>query len=283
MTTIADNLRYLVAVTRPRFWLYLAGPYLLGYAAGTSLSLQWLQPKCWLYLAFFMLPANLLLYGVNDLGDADTDAVNPKKGTLEARLDGRERLLSRTVLGCLLLGIVAVAALPSWPARGLMLLFFALSWGYSQRPLRFKGRPFIDMASNILYALPGFIGYLQVGGTWPPMSVVAFAWCWTAAMHLFSAIPDISSDRQAGVATTATKLGAARSLVLCAALWGTGSLLLIMDGVLWPWNLMTIIYPIIPLALLWRRVADVTRVYWTFPVLNGTLGMLTFFVIVLTP
>ncbi len=283
MTPAAGGLRYFATVTRPRFWLYLAGPYLLGYTAGASSLRDLLAPEFWLYLAFFLGPANLLLYGVNDLADADTDAVNPKKGTMEARLDGRERPLARAVLVCLLVSGLAVAGLPSWPARGLLVLFVALALGYSLPPFRFKARPILDMASNFLYALPGFVGYLQAGGGRTQPTVVAFAWCWTAAMHLFSAIPDIASDRQAGVVTTATRLGAARSLALCGALWGVGGGLLLAGGVLWPWSLLALLYPAIPLVLLWRGGGGVGRAYWAFPLLNGALGMLAFFLIALTP
>ncbi|NCQ82273.1 hypothetical protein GW750_05765 [bacterium] len=32
-----------------------------------------------LSLAYFLFPANLLIYGANDLADGDTDALNDKK------------------------------------------------------------------------------------------------------------------------------------------------------------------------------------------------------------
>jgi len=279
-----ETFRYLVAVTRPRFWLYLAGPYLLGYTGAAMAAGHQLTPEFWVYLAFFLLPANLLLYGINDLCDVGTDQLNPKKGTVEARLDGRERLLLRTVLACLPVYLAAVVLLPTWPARAALTLFLALSAAYSLPPVRFKARPFFDMASNVLYALPGYVGYTQAGGDGMNLHVLGFAWCWTAAMHLFSAIPDIESDRRAAVATTATVLGAPRSLQVCALVWAAGAGLLIAGGVLWPWNLLTLVYPAIPLVLLMSLPSHsgiVTRAYWAFPILNGVLGMLAFFVIAL--
>lgn len=281
MTDSGFSLRYLFSVTRPRFWLYLGGPYLLGYSAASASPYALLKPEFWVYLLYFLLPANLLLYGANDLGDADTDALNPKKGTMEAQMGGRAKPLARAVAASLAVGAAALAWLPNWPAKGAMALFLFLSLGYSLPPFRFKARPFLDMASNVLYAMPGFVGYLQAGGTGFDPMVLTFAWCWTASMHLFSAIPDIDSDRQAGVATAATVLGERRSLALCAVLWGASAISLASGQVLWPWCLLASAYPIVPLLLLFRPSIGLSRVYWAFPIINGLLGMFAFFTIAL--
>ena len=37
--------------------------------------------KLWLGLFFVLFPLGLVLYGVNDIVDAETDALNPRKGT----------------------------------------------------------------------------------------------------------------------------------------------------------------------------------------------------------
>jgi len=275
------SFRYLFAVTRPRFWLYLAGPYLLGYAAASETPDRMLRTEFWLYLLFFLFPANLLLYGANDLGDSDTDALNPKKGTKEARMDGRAKPLAWAVALSLLIGVVAAVSLATWAARSTMALFLFLSLGYSLTPLRFKARPFLDMASNVLYALPGFVGYLQAGGQGFNPLVLSFAWCWTASMHLFSAIPDVESDRRAGVATAATVLGERRSLGLCSFLWAAAAASLIVGRLLWPWCLATLAYPAVTLLLLRNSGAGVERAYWVFPALNGLFGMAAFFLIAL--
>src|SRR5260370_9974343 len=41
----------------------------------------WHSGKLWLGLFFVLFPLGLLLYGVNDIVDAETDALNPRKGT----------------------------------------------------------------------------------------------------------------------------------------------------------------------------------------------------------
>ncbi len=51
--------------------------------------------KLWLGLIFVLFPLSFLLYGVNDIVDAETDALNPRKGTFMFGARGaREQLAS---------------------------------------------------------------------------------------------------------------------------------------------------------------------------------------------
>jgi 4-hydroxybenzoate polyprenyltransferase len=79
-------IEYLISVSRPRFWFYLAGTYLVGVVYAID-NFNFGQGWFWLSLIYFLLPANLILYGVNDLSDREIDLVNPKKnGQKKARL-----------------------------------------------------------------------------------------------------------------------------------------------------------------------------------------------------
>jgi lycopene elongase/hydratase (dihydrobisanhydrobacterioruberin-forming) len=72
----------LIAISRPRFWMYLLGPYLIGYALAVSFhgtEYPYGLSYIFLFLLLFTLPANLFLYGINDMYDGDTDRENPKK------------------------------------------------------------------------------------------------------------------------------------------------------------------------------------------------------------
>ena len=73
----------LLKTSRPRFWIYLIGPILIAFAAS---GLQF-SPLLILLGLYATLPANLLIYGVNDIFDRDTDALNAKKSGYERRLD----------------------------------------------------------------------------------------------------------------------------------------------------------------------------------------------------
>jgi len=267
--------RNLLAISRPRFWLYLAGTYLVGFTAGATTLADFLTAGFWLHLLYFLVPANVFLYGVNDLFDEDTDRHNPKKGGREHRLVRPERRAVALAVGIsCALGLALLAAAPAWWARTFLLAFLLLGAGYSVPPLRFKARPALDFPSNVLYAMPGFLGYLQASGSLPPVVALVGAACWTGAMHLFSAVPDIDADRTAGLATSATVLGARPSLVVCALLWAVAA-----GCAGWlirqPVAVVGAIYPLASLVLA-TRPERVERAYWYFPAVNALVGFLLF-------
>src|SRR5260370_7306816 len=68
---------FLLQVSRPGLWSTTALFYLmpLGHAD------FWHSGKLWLGLFFVLFPLGFLLYGVNDIVDAEPDALNPRKGT----------------------------------------------------------------------------------------------------------------------------------------------------------------------------------------------------------
>ena len=72
-------------VSRPRFWIYIIGPVLLVLASFLNISKDLL-----LLILYLTYPANLLIYGVNDIADRDTDALNIKKGSYEHLLQLKE-------------------------------------------------------------------------------------------------------------------------------------------------------------------------------------------------
>lgn len=207
----------LLKVSRPRFWMYFIGTYLIGIGAATNFNEALSQNfNIFWWLLFFTLPANLFVYGVNDVSDEDTDAFNNKKGTYEAKVQSSEKKI------ILWSGIVSmVVFLPmffSITSSELIALVIFIIFGfiYSLPPIRLKARPYIDSLSNgVLYTMPGIIGFYAAGGQeiyWLPYLAGAL---WASIMHLYSAIPDIEADTKANIKTTATILGAKKSLILC--------------------------------------------------------------------
>lgn len=271
-----EYLRLAYRVSRPRFWFYLLGPYTVGCIWGADRYLDLLNPWFFVYFFFFMFPANVLLYGVNDLWDQETDEVNPKKGGKEHRVEPKEReTLRRLVWAAVGLGLSLVILQTGLFERLILLGFIFLSYYYSAEPIRFKQRPLLDSASNMLYVLPGVFSYYWVSGTLPPTPVLAAAFMHSFSMHLFSAVPDITYDTETGIRTTAVVLGRRASLALCLILWsglaaltlqlGSGSLL----------SLLPLTYPLVTAAILFQDKA-VDSVYWFFPYINTSFGGLLF-------
>jgi 4-hydroxybenzoate polyprenyltransferase len=84
-------LKFILKLSRPRFWLYLGGTYLVGYAAGITTYHEFLRPTFWVHFLFFLIPANIFLYGINDYYDEDTDQFNTKKQTHEQLLVSQDK------------------------------------------------------------------------------------------------------------------------------------------------------------------------------------------------
>jgi 4-hydroxybenzoate polyprenyltransferase len=262
-------LRYLLVLSRPRFWLYLAGPVLVGvsYAAATVGEL--FAPAAVLLFAYFLLPANVYLYGVNDVFDRDVDETNPKKEGREARYRGGTAVTAVVALcGLLLAPLAAILPEQAWPY---LAGWFLLATEYSAPPLRFKTTPFLDSLSNGLYILPGAAAYAAVAGAHPPLLAVAGGWLWAMGMHTFSAIPDIEPDREAGIDTTATHLGETGAFAYCAATWLLSAVVFaLLDYRL---GLLLLAYPLLVFGI--RRLqVDVDRAYWWYPAVNTLVGAL---------
>ena len=267
--SIPDLLRYLLVLSRPRFWLYLAGPVAVGVTYGVTDVGGLFTPMTVGLAAYFLVPANVYLYGVNDAFDADIDELNPKKESREARWRG-DRLVSIAVVASGALGIAALAATPrvAWPYLAGFLLLGA---AYSAPPVRFKTTPLLDSASNGLYVLPGAAAYAAVAGTHPPLVALAGAWLWAMGMHTFSAIPDIEPDRAAGIRTTATVLGEDRTYAYCAACWIAAAVA--FAAVDLRLGALLSVYPVF-VAWVARSSIAVDRAYWWFPALNTAVGAL---------
>ncbi|MFU8869506.1 prenyltransferase [Natronococcus sp.] len=264
---VAGELSYLLVLSRPRFWLYLAGPVLVGVAYGASSVGELLEPAAVALFVYFLVPANVFLYGVNDIFDREIDAANPKKDDREARYRGQRTVPPAVALtGGLGLALFALVPRAAWPwIAG----FLVLGAAYSAPPLRFKTTPLLDSVSNGLYIMPGAAAYAAVAGSQPPVLAVVGGWLWAMAMHTFSAIPDIEPDRETGITTTATALGESRTYAYCGACWLASAVAFAaLDPRL---GAAMAVYPLLVVAIATSSVA-VDRAYWWFPAINTVVG-----------
>lgn len=271
-----EKVRLLLPISRPRFYSYLFGTYLVGVACSITHPLELVNLKTLLFLFYFTFPANLFLYGVNDLYDTETDAENPKKVSHEHLLQQQEQsMLRRAIWLCCILTLLLATQL-SFLQMGLLAGFIFLSWAYSAPPLRFKTRPFIDAYSNVLYAFPAFLGYALYSNQLPNPAVVILAVSWTAAMHALSALPDIAVDKAAKIVTTAVYLGKRNTLLFIFTNWLVFFLLSLYA--LGKFGIIAGIYPALAAYLLWSNKPAI-KIYWFFPYINAVVGFVTFWYI----
>jgi 4-hydroxybenzoate polyprenyltransferase len=205
----------LLYISRPVLWINTVGPAVVG---------MWLTGDLWRWealplLLWLTLPFNLLIYGVNDVFDQETDAKNPRKGSLEgARISPNEvaPIWRTVILTNVPFLFYFLTSLP--PASSVwMLLYAGLFVFYSAPPPRFKARPYFDSLSNAAYAFPlVFVPLaLDEAVVWPAaLGLMA----WSAAKHAFDAVQDVDEDREVGIDTTAVRLGV-RGVVFWSGGW----------------------------------------------------------------
>jgi 4-hydroxybenzoate polyprenyltransferase len=242
---------------------------------------MWLSGDLWRWevmpiLLWLTLPFNLLIYGVNDVFDQETDAKNQRKGTLEgARIRPEE--VRPIALGVLLTNlpflIYFFLFLPSGAVLW-MLLYALLFIGYSVPPARFKSRPYLDSLSNAAYAFPLVFTPLALFApvVWPAtLGLMA----WSAAKHTFDAVQDVDEDRRVGIVTTAVRLGPRGVVVWSGFFWALATAYFALVNV--PVALVNVAIAGSLLYQLWRDPTPETghRLYRfsiTFPYVAGTVA-----------
>lgn len=265
------SLQDLFFISRPRFWMYIFGPFLIGYTAAHGIHIG--TDILFIFSCiYFLCIANFLVYGVNDLFDQDTDIYNTKKGVKEYKLNIKnKKYLINLLLLSFFLSIIYAYFLSNF-ARIFFATFIFLSISYSAPPIRFKARPILDFLSNGLYIVPACIGYTLNTNNLPNIEYVIASFTWAFAMHIFSAIPDIKADNNAKLKTTAVILGFDKSLLLCTILWTVSAFFATKISVLF---IVAWIYVIICLYVFVHK-SYITKIYWLFPLINTVMGFVLF-------
>lgn len=248
--------RQLLVASRPVSWANTAYPF----AAAYLLTTREVDAALIIGTAFFLVPYNLAMYGINDVFDYESDLRNPRKGGAHGAV--LERRLHRVTLWAAALAclpFVAYLVIAGPPLSWLVLaasLFFVVY--YSAPPLRLKERPFADsLTSSIHFFSPAVYGLVLAGATWTwqlALVIAAFA-LWGVASHAFGAVQDVVADREAGIASIATARGArwtVRFALACYAAAGTAML-----GTAWPGPLAALIaVPYLVTVWPYRSIAD---------------------------
>jgi 4-hydroxybenzoate polyprenyltransferase len=186
---------------------------------------MWLAGELWTWaiipiLIWVTFPFNLLIYGINDIYDQDTDADNDRKGGYGgAKIKPHEtRMIGWGVILTNVPFLVYFAVTLPWEAVAWMALYAFSFWQYSATPLRFKGRPILDSVSNADYAFPLVFVPFALGAD-PVWAAAIGLMAWSMAKHVYDAIQDIDEDRDAGIRTTAVAFGVRGSLVWSGVWW----------------------------------------------------------------
>lgn len=231
--TPGSTLRMLLVSSRPLSWVNTAYPFAAAYLITTGrIDLTWV-----LGTLYFLIPYNLAMYGINDVFDYESDLHNPRKGGVEgAVLDrGFHRITLWAALATNLPFLIALILLGN-PLSWLVLAIsvFAVI-AYSAPGLRFKERPFLDsITSSTHFVSPAVYGLVLAGAVFTPglWAVLGAFFLWGMASQAFGAVQDVVPDREGGISSIATVLGAKTVVRIAAAAYLAGGLLMLLTP--WP-------------------------------------------------
>ncbi|WP_204163745.1 prenyltransferase [Nocardioides solisilvae] len=223
-----------LASSRPLSWVNTAFPFGAAYLmAGGGLDVAF-----WVGVVWFLVPYNLLMYGVNDVFDYESDLRNPRKGGVEGVV--LDRGLHRATLWAAGLSnvpfVVVLLALGS-PLAALVLAVsvFAVV-AYSAPGLRFKERPFLDsVTSSTHFVSPAAYGLAlaaarggEVAVDTTVLAALGGFFAWGLGSHAFGAVQDVAADRAGGIGSIGTVMGARTTTWFAAGCYVVGGILLLL-------------------------------------------------------
>jgi 4-hydroxybenzoate polyprenyltransferase len=265
-------------LSRPRFWMYVLGTFLVGVISSGNLFLY--DDSTTLLLiafgVFFSLPANVFIYGVNDIYDYQTDIYNDKKIKYESVLKLEKHRSLWIIIVLLLIPFVPLFFMVNVPTKLALLLFLFTGLFYSARPVRAKSKPPLDVLfSAIIYVSPALVGFFITGNTNIQWLAVLGGLIWAFGMQTYSAIPDIEADRKAGVNTLAIMLGEKKALWFCLiAYFISASIGFYYVG------FIAIVFGIVYISIVLLSINNISKLfkYYTyFPLINVLTGAILFF------
>ncbi|WP_315105037.1 prenyltransferase [uncultured Microbacterium sp.] len=283
---LGRDIAQIVLSSRPISWINTAFPF----AAAYLLSTREIDATFLIGTLYFLIPYNLAMYGINDVFDYASDLANPRKGGIEGALLSprihRATLWAAAVTNVpFLVYLFAVGTPASW--LWLAVSVFAVL-AYSAPVLRFKERPFLDsVTSSTHFVSPALVGLSLAGApvtTTTVLVLVAF-FLWGMAAHAFGAVQDIGPDREGGISSIATVIGARATVRLSLVLWTIAGAAMLLTP--WPGPLAAVLaLPYIVNAAPWWNVTDETsagtnRAWRRFIALNYIAGFLATMILIL--
>lgn len=207
---------FLLQVSRPGLWATTA----LFYLMPLGRHFHWRSPGLWAGLIYILFPLGLLLYGVNDIADADGDRHNPRKGTYmfgsrgeTSQLNALRWQIAAIQAPFLLLFLVWIGPkLLAWLAALLLAVFV-----YNARPFAWKGRPPFDVLIQSSYLLVFVLSSWLNKMPQLPWQAFLFGAMFAMHSHLFGEVMDIEPDQKSGRKTLAILLGRVPTKLLIAA------------------------------------------------------------------
>jgi len=198
-----QSLTLLIKISRPLGWVIAPLVFAIGlYYSNSEFSLISV-----IQMILLSFPLSIILYGINDIYDYDSDTLNPRKKSLDLN-EKEQALIKRVSIFISILFLASSIATINLSNLLSMLLLILVSYFYSAPPIRLKELPPLDSISNgLLFFLVFSLGYSFGAEFWRiPLKIYFVAIC-VMGIHSFGAVMDYSADKAAGQRTIATFFG----------------------------------------------------------------------------
>ena len=222
----------ILASSRPISWVNTAFPFGVSYL----LVSKEFDLSFWLGTFFFLIPYNLMMYGINDVFDYESDLANPRKGGVEGALLS-PALHKPTIISAIGTSIPFIAYLfivGDFLSNLILSITVFTVIAYSLKGLRFKEVPFLDSITSAAHFTGPLIYGIQLAGGNPfdsPAVLVALSlFLWSMASHAFGAVQDVKADRIASIGSVATAIGAKWTVRFSFSLYLLAASLLVIAG-----------------------------------------------------
>lgn len=220
ISEILEKFKLLLKVSRPVLWLWVIFPFV----AGLAISDTRFTPLIWLEIIALGPVYGVLLYGINDVYDYESDKLNNRKDSPHGEVlepENHNFVLKSGAVSASILLLISLLTENMWNILGVSaLIIFAV--GYSAPPLRLKSRAPLDSVVNGLgYVLiPGIMGF-SFGASVSNLPVEAY---WVAlatfGLHPATTAMDYKSDKESGCQTFAVRFGRRKALLFSLATVG---------------------------------------------------------------
>ncbi len=272
------TIKEVILLSRPRFWMYVLGTFLVGVISSGNLFLYDTTTTLLLvaFGVFFSVPANVFIYGVNDIYDYQTDIHNAKKIKYESVLPLEKHRDLWKIMVYLLIPFLPLFFIVNISIKLALLLFLFTGLFYSATPIRAKSKPPLDVLfSAIIYVSPSLVGFFITGNTNIEWLAVFGGLVWAFGMQTYSAIPDIEADKKAGVNTLAIMLGKKNSLWFCLVTYVISAFI----GFYYV-GYISIVFGLVYTAVVlfsMNNNSKLFKYYTYFPLINAVSGAVLFF------
>jgi 4-hydroxybenzoate polyprenyltransferase len=260
-----SNFIALLKTYRP---LLLPAPFLI-FGLGLLLSDGRFSGIAFIQVFLVTFFAPILVFGVNDVFDYETDSQNPRKlnkffgGIAEKKY--HNFIIKSAILVSSLLILISVLTL-NWLNFIAMIAAISTAWDYSFPGINLKSKPLGDVFSNIVGL--GSIAVLGVSfGSLdslffnvPPERIVGIILALTMA-SLLAGLADFESDEQAGITTTAIYIGKKWTVVLGLLSILPLTVINFREAEFLKWSIFVIILTYLPLLWLYKNKRIVSLVY----------------------